>query len=525
MITAIINARSSSERLPSKHLMKIGNKSILEHIIFKLKKIRKIQQIYIASGSKKKNYTYEKFIKGRGLKNIKFFYHNDENNVTGRIYHLSKKIKTDYTILISGDCPLIDIEFINRLIEQLLNNKKFDFIYENKKIIHEGIKLFKTSIWKKVYQLSNKKKYLEHPGYIVKQKPKEFSILKYKPLNYEMNKEYRISVDTESDLEFLNYVFYLLKKKKKEFNLKNFLRIKNLQILNKHVLQRDPIQKKIKVLIITSKDKQVGLGHFKRSLVIKREINERFNSTIDIFNINSNSNFKKLENKLKIFNKKYDLKVIDIHLTFLKKIEKFISNYKKTLIIDKVLDNKKFTYLIPNLYRNTKKIKNIISGEKYIILNRKIIFEKLINPKPKVKIDKLLLIGGTLSLSPEIKNFINSTKKLKIVSGPYVKKKEIGKFENKNCSFIRNPDNIFKIIRSTDKIYSRFGISVFEVLALGKKPTVFFNDNFLDKKIIYNLYVKKFINIYGKKKSKYIKNINIDENLNNLFRIINNIIN
>ena len=64
MITAIINARSSSERLPSKHLMKIGNKSILEHIIFKLKKIRKIQQIYIASGSKKKNYTYEKFIKG-----------------------------------------------------------------------------------------------------------------------------------------------------------------------------------------------------------------------------------------------------------------------------------------------------------------------------------------------------------------------------------------------------------------------------------------------------------------------------
>ena len=126
--------------------------------------------------------------------------------------------------------------------------------------------------------------------------------MKYKPLNYEMNKKYRISVDTESDLEFLNYVFYLLKKKKKEFNLKNFLRIKNLQILNKHVLQRDPIQKKIKVLIITSKDKQVGLGHFKRSLVIKREINERFNSTIDIFNINSNSNFKKLENKLKIFN-------------------------------------------------------------------------------------------------------------------------------------------------------------------------------------------------------------------------------
>lgn len=424
MITAIINARSSSERLPSKHLMKIGNKSILEHIIFKLKKIRKIQQIYIASGSKKKNHIYEKFIKSKGLKNIKFFYYNDENNVTGRIYHLSKKIKTDYTILVSGDCPLIDTEFINRLIEQLSSNKKYDFIYENKKFIHEGIKLFKTSIWKKVYQLSNKKIYLEHPGYIVKQKQKKFSILRYKPLNYEMNKKYRISVDTESDLEFLNYAFYLLKKQKKEFNLKNFLRIKNLQILNKHVLQRDPFQKKIKVLIITSKDKQVGLGHFMRSLTIKREISERLNSTIDILNINSNSNFKKLQNKLRIFNRKYDLKLIDIHQKFLKKIEKFISNYKKTIIIDKVLDNKKFTYLIPNLYINTKINKKIISGEKYILLNRKIIFEKLINPKPKIRLDKLLLIGGSFSLSPEVENFINNSKKLKIVIGPYVKKKK-----------------------------------------------------------------------------------------------------
>ena len=54
MITAIINARSSSERLPSKHLMKIGDKSILEHIIYKLKKVKKIDQIYVASGSKNK---------------------------------------------------------------------------------------------------------------------------------------------------------------------------------------------------------------------------------------------------------------------------------------------------------------------------------------------------------------------------------------------------------------------------------------------------------------------------------------
>jgi spore coat polysaccharide biosynthesis protein SpsF (cytidylyltransferase family) len=55
MITAIINVRSSSERLPLKHLMKIGNKTIIEHIIEKLSKVKKINKIYIATGAKKKN--------------------------------------------------------------------------------------------------------------------------------------------------------------------------------------------------------------------------------------------------------------------------------------------------------------------------------------------------------------------------------------------------------------------------------------------------------------------------------------
>ena len=120
MITAIINARSSSERLPSKHLMKIGDKSILEHIIYKLKKVKKIDQIYVASGSKNKNYIYEKFLKKRGFKDIKFFYYNNENDVTGRIYKLSKKIK-DIRFLVVNVIMLN----LNKLFIKLLPKHKY----------------------------------------------------------------------------------------------------------------------------------------------------------------------------------------------------------------------------------------------------------------------------------------------------------------------------------------------------------------------------------------------------------------
>ena len=65
MITAIINARAKSERLPEKHLLKIGDKSLIEHLINQLLSSQIISQIYLATGSKKNNFKYENFLKKR----------------------------------------------------------------------------------------------------------------------------------------------------------------------------------------------------------------------------------------------------------------------------------------------------------------------------------------------------------------------------------------------------------------------------------------------------------------------------
>ena len=193
MITAIINARAKSERLPEKHLLKIGDKSLIEHLINQLLSSQIISQIYLATGSKKNNFKYENFLKKRYPKKIKYFYHQDESNVTERIYLLSKKISTKYTLLISGDCPLLDINFINRLYNTLKNKPSYDFINTQKTLIHEGIELFKTSAWKEVFLNSKKKKFKENPGYVLKLYPKIFNILNYKHLIYEGKKRFRIS--------------------------------------------------------------------------------------------------------------------------------------------------------------------------------------------------------------------------------------------------------------------------------------------------------------------------------------------
>ena len=142
MISAIVLCRTSSSRFPNKHFEKIGNKRIINIILEKLLINENISQIYIATGNEKKNSIFSKLIKN---KKIKYFYNNKENEVTNRINKVCKNIKNEYSIVISGDCPLIENDYINRLYNKFKSTKKeIDFIIPNKKVIHEGIFLFRT---------------------------------------------------------------------------------------------------------------------------------------------------------------------------------------------------------------------------------------------------------------------------------------------------------------------------------------------------------------------------------------------
>ena len=520
MITAIINARTNSERLNKKHLYKIGNKTIFEHTIDKLLDIKEIKKIYLASGSRKNNYDYEKFIKSKYKNKIKFFYYNKENDVTGRIYNLSKKIDTKYSLMISGDCPLIDTNFIKRIYKNLSSNIHYDFIYSKKNLIHEGIELFKTSSWKLVSLHSKKKIFNENPGFIVKQNPAKFSILEYKPQKYEIKKlNIRFSIDTLSDLEFFNYVFLELKRKKLKFEIKNIFKIKNLKILNSHVLQRNPYDTKKVINLITTYNSIIGYGHYKRILSLKRELEERIFCKINLYILNKEKNNNKVISKI---NNIKQLTIIDLPLNYLNSFVKKIKYFNKIIIIDKILKNKKFTYLIPNLYFPKKKVSNkIFFGLNKLILNRSINYHNSYYSNIKTNIKKLLLIGATYSVDNEILEFMNKNKKdLKIVIGPLVKKKIISELKKNKFNLIVNPKNLFQIIKNSEKIYSRFGVSVFETIALNKKPIVFSKFNTSDKKIIFELKNKNFINIFGSPINNQLKTLNVDNCYNCITSLI-----
>lgn len=280
MITAIILCRYSSSRLPGKHFKKIGNNRIIDLILNKLKKNQNISEIYIATGKKSKNEIFYKKIKSKKIKNLKFYFHNKENDVTKRVYEISKKIQNNYSLIISGDCPLIDNNYINRLYKKIqISGPKVEFVVPNKKVLHEGIFLFKTSVWRKINKLSNNLYFQEHPASVINYKKDKFnrSFLRIKKL--ERKRDLRLSIDTQSDLDFFNVV--LNYSKKKEITFKDLIKFEFFNFLNNHVSQRQVFKKyNQKINIIISKSSK---NYFKKYLkVIQREISETISSNIKI---------------------------------------------------------------------------------------------------------------------------------------------------------------------------------------------------------------------------------------------------
>ena len=83
---------------------------------------KSIDEIIIATTKRKDD---NKFVKFCAKENIKIF-RGSENNVMSRVLKAAKKFKISTICEITGDCPIVDYEIVDKLIKNFLNSK-FDY--------------------------------------------------------------------------------------------------------------------------------------------------------------------------------------------------------------------------------------------------------------------------------------------------------------------------------------------------------------------------------------------------------------
>lgn len=245
---AIIQARLGSTRLPGKVFLNIESKPVLQHIVNRLKKVAKIDKVIIATSNLKINKKITLYCKAN---NIDFFVGSEEN-VLDRFYNAAKLYNPKNIIRITGDCPLIDPETIETLINYYKNNN-YDYcgvatgagVADNDKIFRfpDGLdaEIFKFSVIEKTYLNARKKIEIEHVTPYIWGNPSLFNLgVLESDVDYS---KYRLTLDNIEDFNLIKWIYSNLYKENEFFNLKDIIQLieKNKYKLdtNKHLIGKE----------------------------------------------------------------------------------------------------------------------------------------------------------------------------------------------------------------------------------------------------------------------------------------------
>jgi spore coat polysaccharide biosynthesis protein SpsF (cytidylyltransferase family) len=110
---AIIQARMGSSRLPGKVLMPILGKPMLWHIVSRVRAVPSIDEVVIAVPDGPADLVLRKFCATNDIASFA----GSEMDVLDRYYQAAQLQSADPVLRITADCPLVDPELIERLIQ------------------------------------------------------------------------------------------------------------------------------------------------------------------------------------------------------------------------------------------------------------------------------------------------------------------------------------------------------------------------------------------------------------------------
>ncbi|EKF86036.1 cytidylyltransferase domain-containing protein [Methanobacterium formicicum] len=120
----IIQARMGSTRLPGKIMADITGKPMLWHVIERVKKAQKIDQIVLATTKNEEDHKTACLAKECGVE----LYRGSQNDVLDRYFHAANQYKAELIVRITADCPLIDPHVIDKMVDYHYQHEDLDYI-------------------------------------------------------------------------------------------------------------------------------------------------------------------------------------------------------------------------------------------------------------------------------------------------------------------------------------------------------------------------------------------------------------
>ncbi len=113
-IDVFVLARLGSSRLPKKHFRNIGEKLVIDHLLHRIKKAKKIRKIIVCTTELKSDDELENYLKKQSIE----VFRGNNKDVIKRIQDAAEYYNTDVIIDVEGDKIYTDPKYIDVIAEK-----------------------------------------------------------------------------------------------------------------------------------------------------------------------------------------------------------------------------------------------------------------------------------------------------------------------------------------------------------------------------------------------------------------------
>jgi spore coat polysaccharide biosynthesis protein SpsF len=218
IINAIVASRMTSSRLPGKILKNLAGKPALEQLVERLSKSKYLNQTVIATTT-----NLEDNIIAATAERLEVpYYRGSELDVLSRTVEAAEATQTDIIVQITSDCPLIDSDTVDRVVERFLEHPYLDYV--SNCLVHTypigfSIEVFRTNTLRAIEKMTQDPADREHVSLYMYERPQQYHLSNVEAPHFLRHPEFRLTLDTIEDYQLISYIYEALYSKNNSFDL------------------------------------------------------------------------------------------------------------------------------------------------------------------------------------------------------------------------------------------------------------------------------------------------------------------
>jgi len=202
-ITAIVQARMGSTRLPGKVLMDLGGETVLARVVRRLRRATQIDEILVATTDSNADDAIILECQRLGVLSFR----GSENDVLDRYYQAATACAAGAVVRVTSDCPVIDPQLVDETVRVFQHDRSDYASNVFPRTYPRGLdtEVFTVAALEQAWRDAHQSYEREHVTPYFYRHPELFQLVSQRgQIDYS---HYRWTLDTAEDLELLRIIY------------------------------------------------------------------------------------------------------------------------------------------------------------------------------------------------------------------------------------------------------------------------------------------------------------------------------